>query len=146
MNYPEYLAAVEFLAKNEYSVMIGLNSPGMSEEKFKLRDRSPAKLGSFYDPMPVVAGLPFPILALFGEKDHNINPVQGYEAYRLAFQTARNPLNRVEMISNANHSLFEAETGCVRELMAQVTGGKPLYGPEVPNIIAAWLEKLKAAF
>jgi len=146
MNYPEYLAAVEFLDKNEYSVMIGQNDPGMSEEKFKLRDRSPAKLGSFYDPMPVVSGLRFPILALFGEKDHNINLVQGYDAYRLAFQKARNPLNQVEMIPNANHSLYEAETGCVRELMAQVTSGKPLYGPQVLNIISAWLDKLKASF
>jgi len=50
------------------------------------------------------------------------------------------------MIANANHLLYEANTGCVREFMAQVGGGKPLYGPQVLNIISAWLEKLSASF
>ena len=44
--------------------------------------------------------------ALFGEKDKNIDPVQGFEAYRLSFKTATNNLNRVEMIADANHLLL----------------------------------------
>ena len=146
-NFQEYLAAVEYINNNETCKLIGLNAPPFSsEEKFKLRDRSPSRIGSYYDPMLVVAGLQFPILALFGEKDKNIDPVQGGEAYRAAFKTASHNLNRVEMIANANHLLYEAKTGCVRELMAQVSGGKPLYGPQVLDIIAAWLEALKASF
>jgi len=146
-NFQEYLAAVEYINNSEICKLLDLNSPPfVSEEKFKLRNQSPSRIGSYYDPMLVVAGLQFPILALFGEKDKNIDPVQGFEAYRLSFKTASNNLNRVEMIANASHLLYEANTGCVRELMAQVGGGKPLYGPQVLNIISAWLEKLKTAF
>jgi len=145
-DFREYFAAVDFISKSEICKQLSLNNPPLSEEKFKQRDQSPSRLGSWYDPMPVVAGLQFPILALFGEKDKNINSVQGCEAYRQAFQTARNGLNRVEMIANANHLLYEAETGCVRELMAQVAGGKPLYSPRVLGLIALWLDGLKAAF
>ncbi len=145
-DYQEYLAAVAFLDRNEFSKLIGLNNPSMSEEKFKARDKSSAKLGSRYDPMPLVSGLQFPILALFGERDKNINSVQGVEAYRQAFKTAVHGLNRVEMIPAANHMLYEAETGCVREMMAQVAGGKPLYSPRALSIIDEWLGKLKASF
>jgi len=146
-NFQDYLAAVEYINNSEVCRTLDLNSPPFrSEEEFKRRSQSPSKIGSFYDPMLVVAGLQFPILALFGEKDKNIDPVQGVEAYRLSFKTASNNLNRVEMIANANHLLYEANTGGVRDLMAQVGGGKPLYGPQVLNVISAWLEKLKTAF
>jgi pimeloyl-ACP methyl ester carboxylesterase len=145
-NFQEYISAVDYLDKNEMCRLIGLNNPPLSEERFKLRDKSPSRLGSYYDPMPVVAGLEFPILALFGEKDKNIDPVQGFEAYRRAFKTASNSLNRVEMIANANHALFEAKTGCVRELGAQVGAGKSLYAPQALNIVDEWLQKLKTSF
>jgi hypothetical protein len=146
-DFQEYLAAVAYLNNNESCKLIGLNSPPFSsEEKFKARDKSPSKIGAFFDPMPLVARLSIPSLALFGEKDKNINSVQGVEAYRAAFRAASNPLNRVEMIPNANHILFEAKTGCVRELQAQVGGGKSLYGSQVLDLIAEWLEKLKASF
>lgn len=145
-DYQEYLAAVDYLSKNDVAKLIGLDAPGMDKEKFKRRDLSSAKLGSRYDPMPVVAGLRFPILAMFGEKDKNINSFQAVEAYQMTFRTAGNKLNQVEMIPNANHCLYEAETGCVRELMEQVQGGMPLYGPLVLGILADWLARLNDSF
>ena len=145
-NYEEYVAAAEYLANNEQCKLIGLNNPPLSEEQFKARDKSATKLGARYDPMPLVASMNFPILALFGGKDKNIDSAQGMEAYRQAFKTAGNTLNRAELIANANHCLFEAETGCVRELMAQVGSGKPYYSPQALGIIADWLNELKTRF
>ena len=145
-DYAEYVAAAEYLANNEQCKLIGLNNPPLSEETFKSRDRSATKLGARYDPMPLVAKMNFPILALFGEKDKNIDSAQGVEAYRRAFKTAGSPLNRVELVANANHCLFEAETGCVRELMAQVGSGKSCYSPDALRTIADWLDKLKTGF
>ncbi len=87
----------------------------------------------------------FPVLALFGEKENNIDPIQGVGAYRLAFKTASDKLNQVALIPAANHMLYEAETGCVRELMAQVGEGKPRYGPKVLTTLAEWLERLRTA-
>ncbi len=144
-DFLEYRAAAERLNANEYCKLIGLDNPAFaSEEKFKARDKSPSRLSSYFDPMPLVAAIKFPILAVFGEKDNNIDPVQGAEAYRQAFKTASNALNRVETIPNANHMLYEATTGCARELLAQVAAGKPLYGPRVLEVLAEWLERFKA--
>jgi hypothetical protein len=145
-NYEEYVAAAEYLANNEQCKLIGLNNPPLSEEQFKARDKSAAKLGARYDPMPLVASMNFPILALFGGKDKNIDSAQGMEAYRQAFKTAGNTLNRTELIANANHCLFEAETGCVRELMAQVGSGESYYSAQTLGIIADWLGQLKTRF
>jgi hypothetical protein len=143
-DYEEYLAAVEYLSKSDPCKLIGLNNPAMSEEKFRARDKSTTKLGARYDPMPLVALMKFPVLALFGEKDKNINSAQGVRAYRQAFKTTRNKLDRVELIANANHCLYEAETGCVRELMAQVSSCKPSYSPQALKVLTDWLVQLRA--
>ncbi len=50
------------------------------------------------------------------------------------------------MIANANHAMFTAETGCVRELMAQVAAGQPRYDPQVLDVLAGWLQLLKDSF
>jgi pimeloyl-ACP methyl ester carboxylesterase len=143
-DFQEHKAAAERLNNNEYCKLIGLNNPAFSsEDKFKARDKSPSRLGSYFDAMPLVAAIRFPVLALFGEKDNNIDPGQGVEAYRHAFKTAAHPVNRVEIVPNANHMLYEAKTGCARELLAQVAEGKPRYGSKVLAILAEWLESLK---
>jgi uncharacterized protein len=145
-DYQEYVAAAEYLNNHEVCKLIGLDSPIYNEDQFKSRDKSPSNHNGYFDAMPLVAKMSCPILALFGEKDKNINPVQGFEAYRRAFKTAANRLNRVEMIADANHALYEAKTGCVRELMAQVEAGKPQYGPKVLGLLGEWLDSLKAQF
>ena len=145
-SYEEYAAAVEYLNNIETYKLMELNDPLISEEKFKARDRSTEKLGVYYDPMPLVARMKVPILALFGQKDKNINSSQGVAAYRLAFKKAGNRLNRAELVGNANHVLFEAETGCVRELMAQVSSGKSSYSPQALKILTDWLGQLGTRF
>lgn len=145
-DYAEYVKAAEYLNNHEIYKLMELDSPLYTGERFRTRNRSADRPGSYYDPAPMLDRLGFPILALFGAKDKNIDPIQGVEAYRRAFQAAGNKLTRVELIPNANHVLYEAETGCVRELMAQVAEGKPRYGPGVLRIIAEWLEVLKAEF
>ena len=145
-DYQEYKAAAEFLNADEIVKLMELNPGIASEERFKARDKSPSKLGNYFDPMPLVAKMSFPILALFGEKDNNCDSRQGAEAYRRAFKTAAHKLNRVEMIPDANHALYEAKTGCVRELMAQVAEGKPRYGSRFLSVLAEWLDQLQRQF
>ena len=145
-DYQEYVAAAEYVNNNDMCKLIGLDSPLFNEDQFKARDKSPSNLNAYFDPMPLVAKMTCPILALFGEKDKNIDPIQGLEAYRQAFKTARNKLNRLELIANANHAMYEAKTGCVRELLAQVAAGKPQFVPRSLEIIAEWLECLKTQF
>lgn len=142
-SFPDYVAAAERVNGDETCRMIGIDNPLLTEERFRTRNRSPQRLGSYFDPMPLVAEMSAPVLALFGGKDKNIDSRQGVVAYRQALAVGRNPLSRVEMIAGANHALFAAESGCVRELMAQVEAGEPRYEPDALRTLARWLAVLK---
>lgn len=143
LDYKEYVEANEIILKNPYAELIGINYATSTEEKFKTRNRSITRLGNYYDPMPLVSKMTIPVLAMFGARDKNINPVQGYEAYNKGLKEADNKFYRVEMIPNANHASFEAETGCVRELQMQAMSGKPNYSKDVLSILSSWVEELK---
>jgi len=83
---------------------------------------------------------------MFGEKDCNVNPIQGVEAYNKALQEAGNQFYRVAMIPNANHMFYVTEKGCAREIMGQVQKGVPDFAPETLTVLASWLEELKGHF
>lgn len=69
----------------------------------------------FFDPMYVVAGTTVPILAVFGENDRFIDPVQGAAAYAAAFEEAGAEMSQVESIPGVGHLMQEQETGCPGE-------------------------------
>jgi alpha-beta hydrolase superfamily lysophospholipase len=140
-DYEAYREAAEYLNGIEIAKLLDMTGPVTPKEKWSPPDRAESNI--FFDPMPLVGGFKIPVLALFGANDKNINPVQGEEDYRRALRAAGNPFHRVEMIPGANHLLFAAPTGCVRELMEQVQAGKPAYASGVLSTIASWLEELK---
>lgn len=142
-NYKEYIEAIEIISKNPQAELIGINYSALTEEKFRMRNKSEDRIGPYYNPMPLVSKIKIPVLAMFGAKDKNINPVQGYEAYNKTLREAGNTFYRVEMIPNANHSSFEAETGSVRELQMQVMSGKFKYSQLMLSTLSTWIEELK---
>lgn len=144
-SFAEYVKAAEQVNSNEVCKAIGLNHPLFTEDRFPMRNKSPERPGSYFDPMPLVEKMSMPVLALFGGKDKNINSQQGIDAYRKAL-LGRHPLTRIEMIAGANHMMYLAETGCVRELQAQVAAGEPHYDPQALAIITDWLGLLKDSF
>ena len=142
-NYKEYVEAIETISKNPQAELIGINYSALSEEKFRARNKSEDRIGPYFNPMPLVSRIKIPVLAMFGSKDKNINPVQGYEAYNKSLKEAGNNFYRVDMIPNANHASFEAETGSVRELQMQVMSGKFKYSQLMLSTLSSWIEELK---
>jgi pimeloyl-ACP methyl ester carboxylesterase len=95
----------------------------------------PRDIDSFFDPMSVIEEATMPILAVFGSRDTQIDPIQGAEAYGAALQSAGNPLFRVEVIPGVNHVLQVAETGCIDEV-----GG--VFSDRYLEVIDEWLLRL----
>lgn len=89
-----------------------------------------------YDPAPVWAKVRCPVLAFFGELDHNVPS----EPNRLALETAlrRRSLNdsTIVVLPKANHMFLHAETG-TREEYTKLTSFVDGYF----DVMTAWLEK-----
>ncbi len=139
-NYKDYREAAGYINNHPAAQLLRITSPLVEEDKFAPPNKS---AGAFTDPMEIIKEIRIPVLALFGDKDKNVNPVQGVEAYRNALKAAGNMFYRVEMIPNANHLLYATQTGCVRELMGQVQKGEPDFAPGTLTVLADWLEKLR---
>jgi uncharacterized protein len=66
----------------------------------------------WWNPIEVIEQTKIPVLAIFGDKDPQIDPIQGAYAYREALKQADNPLSQVKIFPKANHSIAVSETGC----------------------------------
>ena len=138
-NYKDYREAAEYINNHPAAKEYFADSL-VAENEFAPRKESSSL---FLDPMKIVAETRIPVLALFGAKDNNVDPVQGVEAYEKALKAAGNKFYRVETIPDANHMLYATQTGCARELMGQVQKGEPDFAPGTLTVLADWLEKLK---
>jgi pimeloyl-ACP methyl ester carboxylesterase len=67
---------------------------------------------NWWNPIEVIEQAKIPVLAIFGDKDPQIDPIQGAYAYREALKKAGNPVSRVELFPKANHGIAVSETGC----------------------------------
>jgi pimeloyl-ACP methyl ester carboxylesterase len=68
-----------------------------------------------WSPVHVFEQIRIPVLAIWGERDTKIDPIQAAHAYRDALEQADNLNYRVEVIPGADHSLAPSETGCISE-------------------------------
>jgi pimeloyl-ACP methyl ester carboxylesterase len=99
--YEDYVAAVEE----------ALRIPGI-EEVYPVEivpqaewAPMPRELESFFDPMDVVETLDIPILAVYGELDRCIDPID----------RAGNEHGRVELLAGVGHTMLEQVSGCPGE-------------------------------
>lgn len=72
----------------------------------------PTDIDAYFDPMTVIAQTTIPVLAVFGEMDRFVDPVQGAAAYEQALQTAGNENYHVEVIAGTGHTMAAQETPC----------------------------------
>jgi pimeloyl-ACP methyl ester carboxylesterase len=103
------------------------------EEDWSPWDRA---VDAFFNPMEVIERTTIPVLAFFGEKDRQVDPVQGAQAYEQALQKAGNQNHRVELIPGVAHVLAFAETGCMDEQRRRI------YAPEYLELMEEWLVQL----
>ena len=104
----------------------------------------PAREYYGYDPMDVVRNTDIPILAVFGERDTQVDPVQGVEAWREALARAGNPHSRVMVFPATDHNILLSQTGCIEERESRSAAGWRNYPTAYLDLIEAWLAGLPA--
>ena len=90
----------------------------------------------YFDPMPVIEHTTIPVLVFFGEKDTQVDPIQGMAAWDEALKKAGNTDYRIELIPGVDHCMYISETGCLEEVFSRETAR---YEPAFLNIIEEWL-------
>jgi pimeloyl-ACP methyl ester carboxylesterase len=103
----------------------------------------PARPYYGYDPMDVIVETTIPVLAVFGGRDTQVDPIQGAEAYGEALKMGGNPHSRVELIPGTDHNILISETGCIAERERRSRSGWRNYPVEYLDLIQGWLEGLE---
>lgn len=96
----------------------------------------PNDIDAYFDPMSVIDHTTIPVLAVFGEMDRFVDPVQGAAAYERALRAAGNPNYRVALIPGAGHTMLSQSTMC---------GSGGATSPQYLRVLDDWLEVLDAS-
>jgi dipeptidyl aminopeptidase/acylaminoacyl peptidase len=137
--YKEYLEAAEYLDQNPFIRSIKWGGI-KSEDRFS---PLPPSHQAFFNPISLVEKITIPVLAIFGEKDTQIDPFQGAAAYEKALKKAGNRFYRVELFPEADHIIILSKTGCLKE---QRERSRSIYAPGYIELMQTWLDSLKLRF
>ena len=96
----------------------------------------------FFDPISIIEKIKIPVLVFFGEKDTQVDPVQGMRAYQAALVRAGNKNFRIELIPGVDHCMILTKTGCLSEVFNRRKEERFKYEPRFLDIIEEWLGKL----
>ncbi len=97
----------------------------------------------FWDPIEVIERTTIPVLAFFGEKDTQADPLQGAQAYRTALERAGNRNFLVELIPGADHNIIISESGCIEERNRRTRAGWTNYASGYLDTLEEWLTNLR---
>lgn len=109
-------------------------------DKTNWKPRSPEE-EAFFNPIDIIEKTTIPVLAFFGEKDTQVDPIQGVSSYKKALTKAGNKNFRVELIPNADHNIILSETGSMKERNSRSSKERQNYAPEYLKIMEEWLKK-----
>ena len=132
--YSEYHDAMEqLLTIPDLDNYLGVRIELAGEDDWK---PWPRDIDAFFDPIDVIEHTAIPILAIFGEHDIQIDPIQGADAYQAAFASSGNTESHVEVLPAVSHTLRPtAADGCVAG------------GSDVPDryleLIDEWIQSLQ---
>ena len=71
----------------------------------------------WWNPVGVLEQVQIPVLAIFGDRDSNGDPIQGAYAWRKALEQAGNRNFRVELYPGVDHFMVATESSCLNEHM-----------------------------
>jgi pimeloyl-ACP methyl ester carboxylesterase len=137
--FEQYIQHAKPLVDNPVQRRLGFVSALWDETNWK--PYSPEDEG-FIDPIPIIEKVTIPVLAFFGEKDTQVDPIQGVNAYKKALTKAGNKNFRVELIANADHGIILSRTGSLEERKRRSAREWQNYAPEYLEIMEDWLKKL----
>jgi pimeloyl-ACP methyl ester carboxylesterase len=139
-NYEEYLQYVKPFNEQQYirdELKWGKIQPPEDFTPF------PPDYCQFIDPVPYLEKVSCPVLAIWGEKDTQINPDQGALAYQQALTKAGNNNFRIIVFPEADHGITRTKTGSLRERKERKRLNKRETIPEYLDTMENWLKKLR---
>ena len=74
-----------------------------------------SEIEGWWNPIGVIEQTTIPVLAIFGDRDPNVDGIQGAFAWRKALERAGNPNFRVELLPGVGHIMEKSQTGCLEE-------------------------------
>lgn len=171
LHYREVLDAFVDISLNRQRLLDVFSQAGASgvvpEEAWLEND---PENDDWWNPVGVLEQVQIPILAIFGDRDSNGDPMQGAYAWRKALKQADNRNSRVELYPGVDHFMVASESSCLKEHMKtfdqvlQEQGYGPLeesfalfqrepgqhtplsvwpYAPGYLDLIEAWLTDLQ---
>jgi pimeloyl-ACP methyl ester carboxylesterase len=142
MTYEEYRENI--VALHEHPVLIeqGIRPTIAPEDEWSPEDRSRL---SFFNPIEVIEETTIPVLAIFGERDRQVDPFQGSQAYERALQKAGNQHYLVEVVPETDHNIVLSETGCIAERDRRSMADWLNYAPEYLDLMEEWLVQLSTS-
>jgi pimeloyl-ACP methyl ester carboxylesterase len=69
-----------------------------------------------WDPVQGIARTGIPILAIFGDRDRNLDPYRGAYAWEQELARGGHPQSRLTVFPGVDHSMFPSQTGCPAEM------------------------------
>jgi len=138
-SFQEYIQRAKPLYDNPVQRKLGFVSALWDESNWKPHN---PKGEGFFNPIEIIEKTTIPVLAFFGEKDTQVDPVQGKEAYNKALIKAGNQNFRVELIPNADHNIILCKTGSMKERRNRSAKEWQNYAPEYLEIMEGWLKEL----
>ena len=134
-NFEQYIKHAKPLYDNPVQRKLGFVSALWDETNWK--PINPEKEG-FFDPIGIIEKVLIPTLVFFGEKDTQVDPIQGVDSYKKALTKAGNKNFRVELIPNADHDIILSKTGSMKERSRRSAKGWQNYAPEYLDIMENW--------
>jgi hypothetical protein len=123
VQYREVLSALEEIGSDAST---GFNLPGVIPEE-AWKENKPEAQG-WWNPVRVIEQTRIPVLVINGDKDTNLDPIQGAYAWKKALELAGNKYSRVELLPGVNHFMLESESTCIDQQMQTFTQVLQLQG------------------
>lgn len=137
--YPEYLAAAKYL--DNLPVIKRMGWGGVTSKKSF--STLPKDCQYFFNPITIIEKTTIPILAIFGGKDTQVDPIQGFDAYKKAIKKSGAPCCQVKLILNADHGLCETKTGGMDEIGRRYRENKIKHVPGYLDTLEAWVKRIR---
>jgi dipeptidyl aminopeptidase/acylaminoacyl peptidase len=110
------------------------------EEQWKPKDLNDRE---FFNPVLLMEKINIPVLAVYGEKDAQVDPLQGMQAYKRIRDISGNKDFTISFISGVDHSMIKSKTGCKDERRKRTAEEWRNIAGEYLDIIAEWLRTHK---
>ncbi len=138
--YKEFREAADFLNRDSVILEIGWGFD-MTEEVFE--PKTPES-ESYINPVDGLGKITIPALFIFGEKDTQIDPVQGADAFDKSLKDAGNRNYRIVTVKGVDHNMRLTRTGSLKEQKENYNKeGGAVLSTDFLDAIGKWLDERK---